>query len=190
MTTSNSTTIYTGPTLKFYVDESNTVLKLVKGDGTQINVWGQTLKYAFAPQQSTLTLYFTPVSGTEPVSASYVDGQGTTVQCSQQGGSAMLVLQQPASIGFDFDIELEQDSTSSAAARLAPVSAGPAATARMAARPGPTATPSAQSGSLVAGARSPSPKPTGPGARLQTRLVLSTVEPPPDPDARRTPTSA
>lgn len=168
MTTSSSNTIYTGPVLKFSVDQSNSVLELVKSGGIQIDVWGQTLQYAFAAQQSTLTLYFTPVPGTPIVSASYVDAQGNTVVCTQQNGSAMLTLQQPPSPGTSFDIQVAQDSATAAALRSAP-----APTARMA------------SSSLVSSATGPT-SPKGPGARLQTRLVLTTVEPPPDPDARPT----
>jgi hypothetical protein len=183
MTTSLSTTIYTGTALKFQVDQSHTTLKLIQNDGSQINVWGQTLKYAFAPQQSMVTLHLTPAPGTAIVSASYVDGQGNTVACTQQSGSALLTLQRPPSTGFVFDIQVEQDSSSVAA-----VGSGPSASARMASASTPIESrpASKQPGSVVSSAMGPLPKPTGPGARLQTRLVLTTVDPPPDPDARPT----
>jgi hypothetical protein len=182
MTTSSNTTILMGTALKFQVDQSHTTLKLVQTDGTQINVWGQTLKYAFAPQQTMVTLYLTPAPGTEVVFASCVDGQGSTVSCTQQSGSAVLTLQRPPSTGFVFDIDVEQDSTSVAAA-------GPSVTsARIASASTPVESRpvSKQAGSLVSSAVGPLQNPTGPGARLQTRLVLSTVDPPPDPDARPT----
>jgi hypothetical protein len=188
MTTSSSSTIYMGTALKFQVDQSHTTLELVQNDGSQINVWGQTLKYAFAPQQTMVTLYLTPAPGTEVVFASCIDGQGNTVPCTQQSGSAVLTLQRPPSTGFIFDIDVQQDSASVAA-----VGSAPAATARMASastptetRPGPALTVSRQAGSVASGATGALQDPTGPGARLQTRLVLTTVEPPPDPDARPT----
>jgi hypothetical protein len=192
MTTSSITTILMGPTLKFNVDQSNSILKLVKADGSQVNVWGQTLQYAFAPGQATVTVSCTPVVGTDAVTTSYVDGQGTTVTCTQQNGSAMLTLPCPPNPGVSFNIDVDQGSTSLAAVRSAQVSPTPVATARMVSastlpvepRADHVLSVSRQVGLAVAGATNPSPKPTGPGARLQTRLVLSTVNPPPDPDAR------
>lgn len=198
---STTTTIFMGTPLKFQVDQGTTTLQLVLGNGSLVNVWGQTLQYAFEAQQSSVTLYFTPVAGSAPVSASYVNGQGTTVQSTQVNGNAVLTIQRPPSVGVGFDIQLEQESTSAVGGRpasaVAPSAASASAVPRSAAR---VVSASASPGALhldpkavsrpaagISIARPPgssNPQPTGPGARLQTRLVLSTVNPPPDPDAR------
>jgi hypothetical protein len=172
MSTSSTTTIYMGTTLKLQLDEGSSFLAIVKADGSLVNIWGQTLQFAFAPQQTTVTLLVTPVGGTSAVTASYVNLQGSTVQSTEQSGSAMLTIQRPPSTGVSFTIQLEQDSALSSFRLQAP-----AASARVAS--------SSKLAGLVS-TDSSNPQPTGPSARLQTRLVFSTVEPPPDPDGRPT----
>jgi hypothetical protein len=191
----SSTTIFMGTTLKLDVDQSSSTLELVELDGSHIDLWGKTLQYAFAPQQTMVTLYFTPVDGSDAITASYVNGQGTTVHSTQQSGSAVLTIQRPPNSGVSFEIELDQGTASFASAMSAPAASVPAASAPLAARvvaptpsidlrPSPTLATSKPSGLVSSSSTSPAPKPSGPGARLQTRLVLTTVEPPPDPDAR------
>ena len=186
---SSSSTITMGTTLAFRIDESKSILELVKPDGTVVALWGKTLQYAFATQQSMVTLTFTPLPGSDPVSASYVNGQGTTVSSTQQSGSAMLTILRPPSTGVSFDIRLDQGtsslasaaSASSASAISAPATSARTASTTMASTGTPSIDlrPGATSSSIAAGSTTP-----GPSARLQTRLVLTTVEPPPDPDAR------
>jgi hypothetical protein len=189
----SSTTIFMGTTLKLDVDESSSTLELVELDGSHVDLWGQTLQYAFASQQTMVTLYFTPVDGSDAITASYVNGQGTTVWSTQQSGSAVLTIQRPPNSGVSFEIQLDQGAASFAAPMSASAISAPAA-ARMASapvasveqRPSPTLASSKLSGLVSSGSTSPATKLSGPGARLQTRLVLTTVEPPPDPDARPT----
>jgi hypothetical protein len=203
----STTPIVMGTTLELDVDAGRSILALVKTDGSTVNVWGKTLQFAFAPLQTAVTLFFTPVSGTDPVTASYIDGLGTTVQSTDQSGSATIAIQRPPSTGVTFDIKLEQGSASvgsgptsfvgtpspgAASARAPSPAPAAAASNRMASaaspspdvRPGPTLSSSRAAG--LVSTDSTNPQPTGPGARLQTRLVFSTVEPPPDPDGRPT----
>lgn len=179
---SNTTTIYTGSGLKFRVDQSSSTLQLIAVDGSYVDVWGKSLQYAFGLQQLSVTLTFTPINGSSPVTASYVNSQGTTVVSTPQSGSAVLTVQRPANTGVSFNIDLEQDTQSYAAAVASPPAAPP-----------PTSTTSstlrtgALAGSRVAatdGTSSAAGTMITPSARLQTKLVLTTVEPPPDPDVR------
>lgn len=196
-TINTTTTIFMGTPLKFEVDQSTTTLELVLSNGSHVKVWGQTLQYAFEAQQSSVTLYFTPVGGAAPVSVSYVNGQGTTVQSTQVNGSAVLTIPRPPSVGVGFDLQLEQESSSALAVRPASAVASASAIPTSAARAVSAAvsasamhldpTTARRPAGGIAISRSPgssNPQPMGPGARLQTRLVLSTVNPPPDPDAR------
>jgi hypothetical protein len=218
----SSTTIFMGTTLKLNVDQSSSTLEVVKLDGSHVDVWGKTLQYAFASQQTTVTLYFTPINGSDPVTASYVNG-GTTVSSTQQSGSAVLTIQRPPSSGVSFEIQLSQGALSfvsaiaapAASARMAsadaasasapsarmasapaapvPAPPAPAASIPMASsiqRPSPAVASSKLAGLSPSGSTSPVKPIFDPSARLQTKLVLTTVEPPPDPDARpKTPTA-
>ena len=116
-----------------------------------------------------------------PVTASYVNGQGTTVVSTPQSGSAVLTVQRPPSTGVSFNIYVDQESLSLASAIAAPPPAAPPPTGTASSQVRASALTSSKAAGLLASSGGTT---TTPSARLQTKLVLTTVDPPPDPDVR------
>ena len=142
MATSSTTSIYMGSTLKLCFDESSSTLDLLCDDGTVVDMWGQTLSFAFDAQQVSVQLLFSPVDTSYTVAAACQDAAGNTTPSQPRGNDTSLTISGPPSVGESFDILLANSTSTQSA---------------------------------VAG---------GSSARLQIRLVFTTAEPPPDPDAR------
>ncbi|MCX4245139.1 hypothetical protein [Paraliomyxa miuraensis] len=138
---SPASSIFMGSSLTFRFDESSSTLDLIRNDGSVIGMWGQTLLFAFAPQQTSVALIFQPVGSSYGIDAQYQDAEGNTTPSQVQGRNAVITISGPPSIGTSFEIMLGNSNSTQSAIAM------------------------------------------GPSARLQIRLVFTTAEPPPDPDA-------